>query len=437
MAGVRFQERGAQYRTSEAQHELDHPVLVVEGQESIAQYIAAMLKERWDCEVVVANSLHAAREALDFAVPAIQVAICDLNLPDAHHGEVIDLMNEHDVAPIVLTGAYGASLRETIIQNGAVDFIQKDSINAYEYAVRLAGRIQKNSHVSVLIVDDAPDRLANCRNRCELLGFHVHTATGGKEALHLLKQHPEITLMLVDPIMPEMDGFELTAKTRSMFSMERLAIIGVSEVADEGISTHFLKCGANDYLSHPFSYQEFLCRIHQNLDMLDIVKANREAAQYDYMTRLYNRRYFFELAAPIHAHARKSHAPLAAAVIDLDSIKQINDQYGHDAGDAMIKHIASLLARQFGKNLAARIGGEEFAVLLEGEAPQDVRQSFEQLRLAIKNSAVNYGAEKISCTVSIGLGNQLSGNIDELLREAGIALQRAKANGRDQVCGLE
>lgn len=437
MAGVRFQERGQHCRPSGAQCEFDHPVLVVEDQESIAQYIAAMLKECWDCEVVVANSLQAAREALDSNVPAIQVAICELNLPDAHHGEVIDLMNEHDVAPIVLTGAYGPSLRETVIQNGAVDFIQKDSINAYEYAVRLAGRIQKNSHVSVLIVDDAPDKLANYRSRCELLGFQVHTATGGKEALHLLKQHPEITLMLVDPIMPEMDGFELTAKTRSMFSMERLAIIGVSEVADEDISTHFLKCGANDYLSHPFSYQEFLCRIHQNLDMLDIVKANREAAQYDYMTRLYNRRYFFQLAAPIHAHARKNNTPLAAAVIDLDSIKEINDQYGHDAGDAMIRHFADLLAQQFGKHLVARIGGEEFAVLLEGETPQNVRKSFEQLHMAIRDSVVGSGAEKISCTASIGLSDQMSGNIDELLRGASIALQRAKASGRDQVCGLE
>jgi len=100
----------------------------------------------------------------------------------------------------------------------------------------------------------------------------------------VLKQHPEITLMLTDHIMPGMDGFELTAKARSMFSMERLAIIGISAATEEDISINFLKCGANDYLSNPFSYQEFLCRIHQNLDMLDIVKANLEAAQCDFMT---------------------------------------------------------------------------------------------------------------------------------------------------------
>jgi len=436
MAGVRFQQRG-QLHPAKPQYEFDHPILVVEDQESIAQYVAAMLKDHWDCEVIVANNLQAAREALGSATPSIQVAICDLNLPDAPYGEVIDLMNECGVAPIVLTGAFGAALRETMIKKGVVDFIQKDSVNAYEYAVKLAGRIQKNSHISVLIVDDSPGDLADYKNMCELLWFKVFTASNGKEALHVLKQHPEITLMLTDHIMPGMDGFELTAKARSMFSMERLAIVGVSAATQEDISINFLKCGANDYLSNPFSYQEFLCRIHQNLDMLDIIKANQQAAQCDFMTGLYNRRHFFELATQIHAHARKDKIRLAAAIIDLDSVKNINDKHGHDCGDAVIQHFASLLEKQFGTELVARIGGEEFAVLLAEATPKDVRKRFEKFRLAMKKSTVDYGAEKISYTVSIGLSDQLGENIDDLLKGAGIALYQAKANNRDQVCGLD
>lgn len=436
MAGVRFQQRGRLY-PAKPQYEFDHPILVVEDQESIAQYVAAMIKDHWDCEVIVANNMQAAREALGSTVPAIQVAICDLNLPDAHHGEVIDLMNECGVAPIVLTGAFGDALRETMIKKGVVDFIQKDSINAYEYAVKLAGRIQKNSHVSVLIVDDSPGTLAEYKNMCELLWFKVFTASNGREALHVLKQHPEVTLMLTDHIMPGMDGFELTAKARSMFNMERLAIIGISAATEEDISINFLKCGANDYLASPFSYQEFLCRIHQNLDMLDIIRANQEAAQCDFMTSLYNRRHFFELAGAIHDHAKKDNTRLAAAIIDLDSVKVINDKYGHDCGDAVIKHLASLLEKQFGTNLVARIGGEEFAVLLTETVPKDVRKRFEKFCLDVRKSTVDCGAEKISYTVSIGLSDQPGENIDDLLKEAGIALYLAKANNRDQVCGLD
>ena len=196
MAGVRFQQRGQIFRPTRSQHGFDYPILVVEDQESIAQYVAAMIKDHWGCDVVVANNMQAAREALGATAPAIQVAICDLNLPDAPHGEVIDLMNGYGVAPIVLTGAFGDGVRETMMKKGVVDFIQKDSINAYEYAVKLAGRIQKNSHVSVLIVDDSPSTLADYKNMCELLWFKVFTASNGKEALHVLKQHPEITLML-------------------------------------------------------------------------------------------------------------------------------------------------------------------------------------------------------------------------------------------------
>ncbi|CAG0938060.1 Response regulator PleD [Gallionellaceae bacterium] len=437
MAGVRFQQRGQLSRSARSKNGFDHPILVVQDQESIAQYVAAMIKEHWDCEVVVASNMQAARDALSSVAPAIQVAICDLNLPDAHHGEVIDLMNEHGVAPIVLTGAFGDAARETVIKEGVVDFIQKDSINAYEYAVKLAGRVQKNAQVSVLIVDDSPDALADYKNMCELLWFKVFTASNGKEALHVLKQHPEITLMLTDHIMPGMDGFELTAKARSMFSMDRLAIIGISAATEEEISINFLKCGANDYLANPFSYQEFLCRIHQNLDMLDIIRANQEAAQCDFMTRLYNRRHFFALAGPIHANAKKDNSGLTAAVIDLDSVKSINDKYGHDCGDVVIQHFASLLEKRFGTNLVARIGGEEFAVLLTDALPPEVRKRFEDLRLAVKNSTVDCGTEKISYTISIGLSDRTGENIDDLLKEAGIALYQAKAGKRDQICGLD
>lgn len=437
MAGIRIRERAQQDRPGESQGEFDHPILVVEDQGSIALYLAAMLKERWSCEVVLANSLRATRDVLDAAAPEIRVAICDLNLPDAQHGEVMGLLNERGVAPIVLTGAYDQALCEMLIRNGAVDFIRKDSINAYEYAVKLAGRLEKNAHVGVLIVDDAPDKLADLRNRCALLGFHVFTAASGKEALHQLIHHPQITLMLVDPIMPEMNGFELTARARTMFGMERLAIIGISEAADEYSSANFLKCGANDYLSHPFSYQEFLCRIHQNLDMLDIIRANQEAAQRDYMTRLYNRRYFFELAAPIHAQARKGNTPLAAAIIDVDSIGEINDRYGHEVGDAVIRHVANLLQQECGKHLVARIGGEEFAVLMEKTAPEEAHRLLEQLRLAVRDACVYCGTEKISCTISAGVSNQMGESMDDMLRGAGAALHLAKANGRDRVCSLD
>ena len=306
MAAARINMRTFQNIPTKPGYKFDRPILVVEDQKSAAEYTAALLKDRWNCEVIIANSLRAAKEALQSTTPDIKVAICDLNLPDAPYGEVIDLMNDYGVAAIALTGAYGEELRSAMDKKGIVDFIPKTSVNAYEYAVALAGRVQKNFHTSVLVVDDSLSARALYKHMSEMLRLKVFTANDGKEALEMLKQHPEISLMLTDYAMPEINGYELTAKARSKFSKDRLAIIGISATSNDEVSSNFLKCGANDYLAKPFSYQEFLCRTHQNLDMLDLIQANRDAAQRDFLTGLYNRRFFFESASRVHADAKKS-----------------------------------------------------------------------------------------------------------------------------------
>lgn len=437
MAGARIRRRTQQAISARPGYKFDRPILVVEDQKSTAEYTAALIKDHWNCEVLIVNSLRTAKEALKSAVPAIQVAVCDLNLPDAPYGEVIDLMNEHGVASIALTGAYGEELRAAMDKKGVVDFIPKDSVNAYEYAVALAGRVQRNYHTSVLVVDDSLSARALYKHMGEMLRLKVFTASDGKEALEALKQHPEISLVLTDYAMPEIDGYQLTAKARAKFSKDRLAIIGISAISGDEISSNFLKCGANDYLAKPFSYQEFLCRIHQNLDMLDLIRANQDAAQRDFLTGLYNRRYFFEAASRIYADAKKKKYGLVAAMIDLDSFKAINDKYGHDCGDLVIKHFASLLDKQLGANLVARIGGEEFAVLLSGIKPGDARKLFDELRKAVKGSIVDSGATQIPYTISVGLSDQMGGTIDDLVKGADIALYKAKNNNRDQVVGLD
>lgn len=436
MAVGRLNKRVDQAIPSKQGYEFDRPILVVEDQDSAAQYLAALIKDRWNCEVLIAGNLRAAKALIKSTKPSIQVAVCDLNLPDAQYGEIIDLMNESGIAAIALTGAFGDDLRESLAKKGVVDYISKDSINAYEYVVSLVGRLQKNLCTSILIVDDSLSARALYKHMSELLRFKVYTANNGKEALKILNQHPEISLVITDYAMPEMDGFELTAKARSKFSKDKLAIIGVSGASEQEISSNFLKCGANDFLTKAFSYQEFLCRIHQNLDMLDLVKTNQYAAQRDFLTGLHNRRHFFGEGSRSYAEVKNKKHKLIVAMIDLDSFKGINDKYGHDCGDMVIKHFASLFEQQLGTNLVARIGGEEFAALLSGVEQKDAVILFDKLRVSVKNSVVDFRGTKISYTVSIGLCDQLGENIDDLVKGADVALYMAKKNGRDQVFGL-
>lgn len=410
------------------------PILVVEDQLAIAQMLAAMIRERWEADVVVARSLQEVKDLVAARPAAFHVASCDLNLPDAPYGEVIDVVNAAGIRSIALTAAYGQELRETILNKGAIDFVHKDNINAFEYVTELVGRLCKNLSIKVLVVDDSMSARALLKHTLHQLCFEVLTAKDGKEALEVLNANPDIRLMLADYNMPEMDGFELTIEARKKFGKDDLAIVGISASDDPGVSARFIKSGANDFIHKPYSYEEFLCRINQNLDMLELIQANRDAAYRDFLTGLHNRRHFFQAGARMHGEAAKKGPPVLA-MLDIDRFKVINDRYGHDRGDAALIHLANLLRQHFPEALSCRLGGEEFVVLTAGIAADAMRERLDGFRRAVFATPVDADGESIEMSVSIGVTDRAGADLDEMLRVADANLYRAKEHGRNRIVG--
>jgi len=292
--------------------------------------------------VHVAHSLAEARTLLA-AGSGYLAALCDLNLPDAEHGEVIDLVVRAGIPAIALTAVFGDELRESILKKGVVDYVLKDSINAYGYVCDLIGRLSRNRAIEVLVVDDSLSIRALLKQSLEMYGLRVHIARDGEEGLAVLHAHPGIRVMLVDYYMPGMDGFQLTIEARKTHGKDRLAIIGLSGSDDPMFSARFLKNGANDFIHKPFHYEEAICRVNQNLDVLELIEVAQNAANRDFLTGLYNRRYFFHEGRDRFEAARAAGQPVATAMLDIDHFKQVNDQHGHDCGDLALKAVAQLL----------------------------------------------------------------------------------------------
>ena len=283
--------------------QIDKPILVVEDQKSLAKLLATMLSDRWSCEVHIAHSLNEAKSALTKHRHEYHIAICDLNLPDAPNGEIIDLINKAKVQVIALTGAFGDELRETMSQKGVVDYILKDSVNSYDYVVGLVGRLYINKYIKLLLVDDSFSSKALLKHVLVQYRFNVFTASNGVEALTILDQHPDIKVLITDYNMPKMDGLRLTINARNKHPKENLSIIGVSGMGDIDLGAQFIKHGANDFLVKPFSHEEMIYRINQNIEILEYMEAIRNLANRDYLTELYNRRYFFHEGETIHENS--------------------------------------------------------------------------------------------------------------------------------------
>lgn len=408
------------------------PVLLVEDQRAISMLLTSMLQDRWGCAVHVCASMAEVEASLAQGHPYL-VALCDLNLPDAEHGEVIDVVSQAGLPVIAMTAAFGDELREAILKKGVVDYVLKESINAFSYVCELVGRLAKNRGIKVLAVDDSSSIRALLKHSLEMYGLDVLVARDGSEGLTLLDQHPDIRVMLVDYHMPVMDGFSLTTEARKRHGKDTLAIIGISGNEDPLCSARFLKNGANDFIHKPFHFEEVICRVNQNLEMLELIEINRHAANVDFLTGLRNRRHFFHAGRARFEQARQAGAPVQVAMLDIDHFKQVNDRFGHDGGDQVLKTIARRLEEGFADQWPARLGGEEFAILFTGTEPEATRNRLEQLRQRIADLSVETAAGPARITLSIGLAWDVAGPLDDWLRSADTALYQAKQAGRNRL----
>jgi diguanylate cyclase (GGDEF)-like protein len=407
-------------------------ILIVEDDKRLAQYIAKKIKTTIDCEVDIAYSLSEAK--LFLKLYKYFVTLLDINLPDAPNGEVIDYVLNKDQKVIVISGNIDKEFRKKMLKKNIIDYINKGSISDTKYIIETIKRLFNNTKHKVLVVDDSMVFRKQMGNFLKNLFFQVYTVAHGEEALEMLKTHPDISLVLTDYNMPVMDGLELVKNIREEKSKDDLCIIALSGNNDEEISALFLKLGANDYINKPFSKEEFSCRINNSIEALENIQLITNHANRDYLTGLYNRRYFFENMYEYIEDVKDTNEKFAIAMVDIDSFKKINDNYGHDAGDSVIVHLSEILRTNTNyRDLVARFGGEEFCVVLKNINRFSAIDIAERLRVEAESTVVySDKKEAITFTVSIGIA-VYENDLEETIGQADMMLYKAKQNGRNQI----
>lgn len=382
-------------------------VLLVEDQASLAKMTASMLETRWNCHVTIAHTYQQTKKLLQAKANAFFLTVTDLNLPDAPNSEIIDLLAEFKQPTIAITGHFDQTAHKDLRKKGVIDYVLKKNINAYEYLANFVGRMYYNQQIKVLVVDDSEAMRKMAGNYLQQQFLNVIYAENGEEGLSQLNEYPDIKLALVDAEMPKMDGLTFTAKARQIKANNDLTIIGISSADTADLSTQFLKHGANDFISKPFSYEELTCRVNQNLNLLDYITKINKVALIDYLTELPNRRYFFEKGQAIFTQAFESGAACIVGILDIDHFKRINDEYGHDCGDVVLQAVSSLLKENLKEQHIARIGGEEFGFILQSENLQSCANMLSVLHKQIAQQTIDYEGDLLTVTASIGYTSRL------------------------------
>jgi diguanylate cyclase (GGDEF)-like protein len=406
-------------------------LLVVEDSKPIASVIRQIGKAL-GYKVTVAGTLAEVERILQGNTDFFAATI-DYSLPDAFDGEAIACVLSHGIPGVVMTGKMDEETRQKILAQPVIDYIPKENSQAFLYLKRILHWQLTNNQNGILVVDDSSSARNYVLQLLKRRNFNVYIANDGSKALDILQQHNDIKLVITDLEMPVMDGIELTNEIRKKYSREQMTIIGISG-ADNGMhSARFIKNGADDFLRKPFCPEEFYCRITQNIENLNNIERIQKAANTDYLTELPNRRAFFQQADNLIKQYIKENTPYGLAMLDIDYFKKVNDTYGHDAGDHVLKFLALYMRKHFGNALLARLGGEEFAILLTGIDEDQIHSKLDDFRRDIAVSQISYEDQHIVFSVSLGVIFNSNLPLAQQMNEADGALYSAKENGRNQI----
>jgi diguanylate cyclase (GGDEF)-like protein len=302
----------------------------------------------------------------------------------------------------------------------------------------------------VLIVDDHEDNIELLRARLEAWGFATESAGDGEEALKRIDESPP-DLILLDVMMPNIDGIEVARRVKGNRSLPFIPIIMQTALDATENKVEGLEAGADDYITKPIDFAELKARVNSMLrikrlqDALEererqLLEANerlRHMSQTDSLTGLDNRRYLEERIDEMFEHARRLNEPFACVMCDLDRFKSVNDSHGHQAGDAVLKQFARILRDEVREiDRVGRYGGEEFMLLLPGTVLDAAVTFAERVRKEVEGHTFTFDGTQICRTASFGVSawpHPRVGNCDALVRAADDALYVAKEMGRNRV----
>ena len=294
----------------------------------------------------------------------------------------------------------------------------------------------------VLVVDDVSHNLEVIADILEEVGYDTTFATSGEQALERIKT-AQPDLILLDLMMPGMNGFEVCYQLKRDSQLEEIPVIFLTASHEKDHLIGAFEKGAVDYITKPFNTPELLARVRTHLELKHTQDQLRQClneleklAITDSLTEIWNRRRISELAQREFNRACRYNRPFSLIIFDIDTFKKVNDTYGHAVGDQVLKIIAKTVLGSLRKvDFFGRWGGEEFLVILPEIEVKTAINVAERLRKCIAKTVIPLEENFLQVTVSIGVASYQPADkkIDDILQRADQSLYSAKKQGRNQV----
>lgn len=295
---------------------------------------------------------------------------------------------------------------------------------------------------TILVVDDVVENLHTIKNLLQN-DYNIKLAKSGPKAIEIVKKESP-DLIILDILMPEMDGFEVCNILKNDRNTNKIPIIFLTGETDENTIEQAYEIGGVDYVTKPFRPKELMAKVKREFDLITLQNELKLLASIDPMTKLFNRRYLKELFPKLINSAKRNDELVAFLIMDIDHFKMYNDTYGHKMGDEVLIKIASAIRSLLNRadDYSFRLGGEEFAILFKADSFDKAKQFSNNIRMSIERLHIEHSKNSASSyvTASMGLLCKHANDINtytEIYEAADDLLYSAKETGRNKVVSKE
>jgi two-component system, cell cycle response regulator len=295
---------------------------------------------------------------------------------------------------------------------------------------------------AVLVIDDSPVARKLVEHALDKEQYTVLPAKTGAEAMELFAEHKP-AIVITDWLMPDLSGLQLCERIRTDFGGRFTYIIMLTGVSEKSKVVKGLQAGADDYMTKPFNAEELAARVdagrrivelHREIEAKNLIL--QQLALTDSLTNLPNRRAIEEWGRRQLTGALRHKFPFWIVMVDVDQFKTVNDTFGHEAGDAVLRSVAEIIRRNSRQcDICGRIGGDEFLLVMTFTDQDGVRTAVERLRQQLEAHRFTFEGREVRVTASIGISGIRQGqdcDFGRLMVQADVALYSAKRLGRNR-----
>ncbi|EPU1613625.1 bile resistance response regulator CbrR [Campylobacter coli] len=410
---------------------MDKKILLIDDNKMLGKLLAKKIQTTLNCEVDIVFSLAETKALPD---DEYFLTFADLCLPDAPNGEVVDYVLTKNWPVIVLTASNDKATKDKFMDKDILDYIFKESDTCIDQIIDSIVKLERYAKTKVILaLSKLPER-NEIKKILTQRKFNVLAAAHGEEAMSYLNDNNDVKLIIADANMPVISGSELLSEVRTRFGDHDLGVIILGD-KDDALESSLLINGANEYLIKPLNKESFNCRLDRCLNYMANMQFLSIYNNLDSISGVKNSNALLNCVEDYLNEISGKEEEFAFAFLDIDNLRNLNEEYGYEVGDKIVKICADEASNEVkGRDIVGRYSPEKICIVLKNVSQERAIKILSRIRVNIKKAGILVNLDEVFFTASIGVVFAKSGDqFETLINKASEALSQAKANGKDRV----